>query len=247
MELVLAEPKYLIDSISVISELVNEVTLKVQKDKIEIIAMDPANVAMVAFTLLSSAFSSYKVDKDHDLSINLESFKQVLRRAKQSDTITLSLDEKKNKLGIKLVGDSFRSFQLALINLDEKEQKVPDLTFPVKIATSTTVFDEAIEDMGVIADSLSFTAEAERLVIDTSSHLHSAKVELKADDHTSVELKGSSVFSRYSLEYLKKMIKASKLTKNVKIEFSKDYPLKLTYLVKDRMNMQFILAPRISD
>jgi DNA polymerase III sliding clamp (beta) subunit (PCNA family) len=59
MKLTLAEPKYLKDSISIISELVNEARLKITPDFIEIIAMDPANVAMVVFKLLSSAFVEY--------------------------------------------------------------------------------------------------------------------------------------------------------------------------------------------
>ncbi|MEK6922817.1 MAG: proliferating cell nuclear antigen (pcna) [Nanoarchaeota archaeon] len=247
MKLSLAEPKYLTESIAVISELVNEVTIKVDKNKIEIIAMDPANVSMVAFTLLSSAFTEYSVDKPTSLSVNLESLRQVLRRAKGADTVVMSLDEKKNKLQIKMIGGSTKSFNLALLKMDEKEQKMPDLTFPVRIVTSTDIFDDAIEDMGVIADSLSLTAESDKLVIDSESNLHSAKVEIPGDETTAIELKGSVVASRYSLEYLKKMIKASKLTDKVKIEFSKDYPLRLNYMVKDKMSLSFILAPRVSD
>ena len=124
MKLTLAEPKYFTESISIISELVNEVTLKVEKDKIEIIALDPANVAMIAFTLLSSTFAEYNIEKAVKLSVNLESLKQVLKRAKGSDIISLSLDEKKNKLQINIVGESARRFNLALINLDEKEQNL---------------------------------------------------------------------------------------------------------------------------
>jgi len=247
MKLTLAEPKYFTESVSIISELVNEVTLKIDKDKIEIIALDPANVAMIAFTLLSSAFSEYNVEKSLKLSVNLESLRQVLKRARGSDTISLSLDEKKNKLQISIVGETMRRFNLALINLDEKEPKFPDLTFPVKIYTSTSIFDESIEDIGIIADSLTLTAEPEKLVVESESNLHSAKVELPSDGNTAIELKGSAVTAKYSLEYLKKMIKASKLTNKVKIEFSNDYPLKLDYLVKDRMNLSFILAPRIAD
>ncbi len=247
MKLVLAEPKYLTDSISIISELVNEVTLKIQKNKIDLIAMDPANVAMSLFTLLSSAFSEYSVDGTKEISINLEQLKQVLKRAKPSDTISLSLDEKKNKLKIQIVGTSTRTFDLSLLNLDEKEPKVPDLTFPVKITIATSSFDEAIEDMGIISDALSLTAEKERFIIDSSSNLHAARVELQADEETSIENTLSLVTSKYSLEYLKKMIKASKLTNTVKIQFDKDYPLRLDYLVKDKMSLSFILAPRISD
>ncbi|MBS3133118.1 hypothetical protein J4470_03240, partial [Candidatus Woesearchaeota archaeon] len=55
MRLTLAEPKYLKDSISIISELVSETRIKVSSGGIELIAMDPANVAMVVFKLFPSA------------------------------------------------------------------------------------------------------------------------------------------------------------------------------------------------
>ena len=51
MKLTLTEPRYLRDSILIISELVNEVNLKFTKDKVELIAVDPATVAMVFFRL----------------------------------------------------------------------------------------------------------------------------------------------------------------------------------------------------
>ncbi len=100
MKLVLAEPIFLKESISIISELVNEVRFKVDKEKIELIAMDPANVAMIDFKLLSSAFIEYTIEKPTEFAINLGNLKQVLRRVKQTDTLTLELDTKKNKLKI---------------------------------------------------------------------------------------------------------------------------------------------------
>ena len=57
MKLTLNENKYLKEPILVISELVNEATFKIDKDKIELVAMDPGNVAMVIFKLLSTAFT----------------------------------------------------------------------------------------------------------------------------------------------------------------------------------------------
>jgi len=50
MKLTLAEPKYLKESIAIISDLVNEAKFKVNKEAIELVAMDPANVAMVIHT-----------------------------------------------------------------------------------------------------------------------------------------------------------------------------------------------------
>ena len=85
MKLTLAEPSYLKESVSIISELVNEARFKVTPEGIELVAMDPANVAMVIFKLLSSAFTEYTVDKELEIAINMNNFKQILRRAKPND------------------------------------------------------------------------------------------------------------------------------------------------------------------
>ena len=69
MRLTIAEPRLLKESINIISELVNEVTFKVDTNKIEIVAMDPANVAMVIFKLLSSSFIEYQVEKPVAIAI----------------------------------------------------------------------------------------------------------------------------------------------------------------------------------
>jgi len=92
MRLTLAEPKYLADSVSIISDLVNEARFKVNKEAIELVAMDPANVAMVIFKLLSSSFTEFDVKKDVEIAINLSNFKQIMRRAKPNDMLTLELD-----------------------------------------------------------------------------------------------------------------------------------------------------------
>jgi len=57
------------------------------------IAMDPANVAMVIFRLLSSSFVEYTVKEETVISINLNNLKQVLRRIKGSDNLTLEVAE----------------------------------------------------------------------------------------------------------------------------------------------------------
>ena len=76
MKLTLAEPQYLVEPISIISELVTEVKLKLEKDKLEIVAMDPANVAMIIFTLLRFKICKYKV---------INRGKKVIRRLKSNE------------------------------------------------------------------------------------------------------------------------------------------------------------------
>ena len=244
MRLTLTEPRYLKDSILIISELVNEVNLRFYKDRMELVAMDPANVAMVLFKLLSSAFSEYSVKDEKVIGVNLINFTQILKRVKPTDILTLELDETKNRLHVTLKGISTKKFELGLLDIEEREQKIPNLKFNAKIDTNTLLFNDAIEDMDVIADSLTFNAMNDKFVIQSEGNISSGKVEIGTDDETSIMLGSGAVNSKYSVEYLKKIIKGSKLANTVVLEFGQDYPLRAEYKVIDKLVLQFVLAPR---
>lgn len=247
MKLTLAEPKYLKESISIISDLVNEARFKINKDAIELVAMDPANVAMVIFRLLSSCFTEYDVKKDVEIGINLSNLKQILRRANPNDMLSLELDSD-NKLKITLKGVSSRTFSLPIIELEEKEQKIPDLKFPVTIKMSPQLFNEAIEDADIVAESVSLVGGPNTFSVHAEGDLSQAKIDIKESDSTKINVEGQdTIKAKYSIEYLKKMINTSKLADDLTIQFNKDYPLKLEYKTVDKVMLSFILAPRVEN
>ncbi len=228
----------------IISELVNEVNIRFYKDRIEIIAMDPANVAMVIFKLLSSAFSEYNVTDGKVVGINLLNLTQILKRAKPTDILSLEIDEQKNRLIVTLRGNSSKKFELGLLDIEEREQKVPNLKFNAKVETNSLMFNDAIEDMDVISDSLTFQGLNDKFMISSEGNVSSGNVEVGSGEETSIILNDGPVSARYSTEYLKKIMKGSKLTNTVAVEFGQDYPLRVEYKVIDRLALQFVLAPR---
>jgi proliferating cell nuclear antigen len=247
MKLVLADPTYLKDSISVISDLVNEARFRISKNGVEMIAMDPANVAMVVYKLLSSAFTEYEVPKDLEIAINLANLKQVLRRAKANDILTLQVADD-NKLHITLKSNTMRTFSLPIIDIEEKEQRVPNLQFPVTVTTSSNVLNEAIEDADIVAESVSFAAEPQKFSVSAEGDLSKAHVEIANGNETKIVSESpAKVKAKYSIEYLKKMIQAGKLSDTVTVCFNQDYPLRLEYKVVDKVLLSFILAPRVEN
>lgn len=246
MKLVLSEPKYLKESIAIISELVNEARFKITSQAIELVAMDPANVAMVIFKLLSSSFVEYKIEQDTEFAINLSNFKQILKRAGSNDTVTLELDG--NKLKTTLKSRSVRTFSLPIIELEEKEQRIPDLSFPVEIRTQSSILTNAIEDVDIIADSVSFITEKNVFRIDAKGDLSEASVEISGNDDTIIKTDMNvKIKAKYSIDYLKKMISGSKIADEVVIKFNKDYPLRIDYATVDKIMLSFILAPRVEN
>ncbi|HLC20262.1 MAG TPA: proliferating cell nuclear antigen (pcna) [Candidatus Nanoarchaeia archaeon] len=245
MKLTLAEPKYLKDSVSIISDLVTEAKFIIKKDGLELIAMDPANVAMVIFRLLSTCFTEYDVKQTVEIPINLTQFKQVLRRANSNDMVTLEYEDA--KLKIQFQSDTVRTFSLPAIELDEKEQRVPELNFPVSIETSSSVLSEAVGDVEIVAESVTFQSDKLKFIVAAEGDLSKARIEIPTNDVTKITSKNDSVRAKYSVEYLKKMIEGSKISDKVTIQFSNDYPLRLDYKQMDKVSLSFILAPRVEN
>ena len=247
MRMQLADSTVLKDSISVVSELVTEGRFKFTRDSVELIAMDPANVAMVIFKLLASCFTEYDVPKEQEIGLNLANLKQILRRSKADDILALEVTAD-NKLQIQMRSNTTRTFSLPLINLDEKEQRIPTLTFPVTVTLPAHALNDAIEDVGIIAESVNFKVDQDKLIISAEGDLSKASIEIKSDDETIIKTDTKAeVKAKYSIEYLKKMMQAAKLADVVSIAFSQDYPLRLDYKVIDKLLLSFILAPRVEN
>lgn len=245
MKLTLAEPKYLKDSLTIISEIVTEATLQLNDDALELIAMDPANVAMVSFRLPAPTFVTYEKEGIEKFTVNLNNLKQVLRRIKGKDTLTLEDDE--NKLKVTLQSVSKRTFYLPLIETEDKEQRVPDLSFAVNVNTTASTLNDAVDDVDVVGESVSFAATENIFTIASKGDLSKAQVDIPADNTTTLSCTDEDAKSKYSIEYLKKMMQGSKLADTVAIKFSKDYPLRLEYIVPDKVELAFVLAPRVDN
>jgi len=234
----LDDPKILSEIIGIISELVTEVRIKINDRGLSIIAIDPANVALVSFRFPSSAFSAFEVGKEEILGISLDGLKNVLRRCGAGSSLILQTED--NTLKIEIHEKIKRVFNLALINIEAEEKTMPSLEFSCKVEMPSLDFFEAIEDCLIVADSCCFSVQEGKFVIEAKG-LHSTKSEFSSDE---VKIEGEKGKAKYSLEYLQKFIKACKLTEKLKINFSDDYPLKLEFS-SNHFELAFVLAPRV--
>ena len=244
-KITLAEPKLLKESIVIASDLLQEVNLKVKPDSIELVAMDPANVAMVVLRLFNSVFTEYNVEHEMTLGLNLSNLKQILKRAGASDILTLEFEE--NMLKLRLLGNTDRTFKMPIIDLEEKEQKIPELKFPIKITTNSAILSEAIEDVSIVSEAATFTTDNNVFVISGTGEISDANIEIPADENTRITATNNKISSKYSVEYLKKMVTGSKMSDTVTLQFSKDYPLRIDYKEQDKYELSFILAPRVEN
>lgn len=240
----LAEPSYLKDSMTIVKTLVNEARLVFKKDKISIVAMDPANVMMVLWELLSSCCIEYKVPKDFAFALNISNFSQVLNKSKPTDIIVLEYLDKEN-IKVSLKGKYKRSYTLPIIDFEEGDYKIPDLKFNAEVTMPSKLFEQQINESSAVAESVNFIAK-DKFMVESKGDLSRYDSETLVDSDIIIKVENESK-SKYSIEYLNRAIKTKKLVDTVKVRFSNDYPLRLDYNLLDKLSLSFILAPRVEN
>ncbi len=233
----LENPVILTKAVEIISDLVMEVRLKVNEFGLSVVAMDPANVSMVAFKLPKSSFTQFEAESE-TLGVNLDDLKKILKRGGAKST--LIFEKKDNKLEIQIEDRIRRKFSLGLIEIDSEDKSIPSLEFSSVVKLQSVDFVDSVEDCKIVADACSFIVEDGKFVIEAKG-INSARAEFSGDE---AEIKAEDCKARYSLEYLQKFLKAAKLTDKVVLNFANDHPLRLDVKPKG-MEMSFILAPRV--
>ncbi len=243
----LSDTDLLLNSVPIIAEIIDEGVFKVNQNGLSLLSPDRTMVAVVDFQLLSSAFEEFKVESDAELGLNLANLVAVLKRVKSGDKLTLQLGEK-NRLEIIMEGNGKRRFEIPLLDIKTEKPPVEQLNFPGKIELETGILENGIADADVVSDSVVLEAGPESFKMWAKGDVSSAELELKKGDNGLLNITAqSSVKARYPLEYLKKMVKAAKLSKQAIIEFGTDYPMRIEFKAIDKVILKFVLAPRISE
>lgn len=143
-------------------------------------------------------------------------------------------------------GTSKRSFSVPLIDEVVKEQKVPDLSFKCEVQIEAGVIKDAVRDAAMVSDAVSMMAKSDSFSMFAKADSSDAKMELTKDSPSLISIScDGDCRAKYSVDYLEKMIKAAKVADTLVLKFAPDYPLRMDYKALDKLQLTFILAPRV--
>ena len=154
----------------------------------------------------------------------------------------LELSNKGKTLRVGFIAeDAERYYELNNVELMERNQRIPDLKMQACVHLQSNLFAQLIEDVDAVGESVSLLAEYNSVTISGESEYNNYHSTLTPNLDVP-----SPQRAKYSIEYLKKIIEASNISRNAFIEWSKDYPLRITYQNPVAgISLVFILAPRI--
>jgi proliferating cell nuclear antigen len=235
MRIKLENSSTLSKAIDLISELVTEVKIRLNEYGLSITAIDPANVAMVGLRIPKKAFSEFDSGSE-TLGVNLDNLKRILKRSSGP----LTLEKRENLLYIQMEDRIKRNFILSLMEIESEDKDMPNLEFSARVELQSGDLIDSVEDCAVVADACSFIIKEEKFIIEAKG-LNSTRTEFSSDE---AKINAEACKSRYSLEYLQKFIKASKLADKTVLNFADDHPLRMDVRTEN-VEISYILAPRV--
>ena len=236
------------DSIETISDIIDEGIFEVSDDGISLVATDRAMVAVVDFEMKKDAFEEFNLEGETKIGLNMPNLVSICKRIKPEDKLILKLDNKDNKLNLIFKGLSERRFSVPIIDVSEDDVPPTDeLDFPLSVEILSNVLKEGISDAEVVADSVKFRADKDFFGMRAEGDMSDTELKLINGETENLKITGKEhVESRFPIDYLKRMIKASKIAPRTTINLGNDYPLKLEFGT-DKVKMNFVLAPRVEE
>lgn len=250
--------------ISSVSAVLSAANLKVEEKKVTISGMDESRIAMTSLNTPNSFFQQYEFtpsEEEHTVGINVQKLKSVMRRASSDDGVTLSIDDDAgNKLKVKFfrgVPEESQFERVFTIPLPEKTEEInPEgLSYSVTLEFAPpSDLSAIVSDAAVFAEDLRIeTTQEEREIKFIAESGIGSEYEYVAnlDEEEAIinyKLDSSveSVASIYSLEFLEDFSKADRVSEMVRLEYSEENPLRLTYNVSGGCTLTFLLAPRVA-
>ena len=243
---VLSDVDLLKGTIPIIAEIVDEGVFRVDQNGISLLSPDRAMVAVVNLKILSTAFDEYNATGEDYMGLNLANFSAVLKRLGTGDKLIMELTEGDNKLKLIIKGNGVRTFEIPILDIKTEKPPIDKLNFTGKMEVEASLIEQGISDAEIIGDSVFFEADGEAFRMYARGDVSSAQMEVRKSDKGVLDLKAEgSVKSQYPLEYLRKMIKAGKISQQMTLEFGTDYPVRMGFKSVDKMEISFVLAPRV--
>jgi proliferating cell nuclear antigen PCNA len=246
----------LFQHIKLFTEYIN---LSFEPGRMFVQAMDTSRVSIFEIHLPASWFDSYQSGATEDattvIGINASLLFKVLNARDKSQKILFHQDEEEcDKLSIDLTSETSDKFdlhfQIPLIDIDMEYMSIPEIDYNAEFALPSTHFSNLINQLKLFGDCLDIKCCEESIQLSAkSTESGKMSVDIAIDELNSFSInEGDTLDLSFGLSHLYSVCLYSKLSKEIEIYLSENYPIKLVYgLGEENAKFVFYLAPKMRD
>jgi proliferating cell nuclear antigen PCNA len=238
----------------------NSVKLDFSPEKLYIQGMDKSHVCLFHIQINSEWFTSYEYSSSQESQIvmlDTTSLHTILSRAQENNTLVIFYgDNNDDQMDIELISNSSNSsnskgeynryFQIPLIDIEQVVLNIPTIDYDAEFSMSSKQLHDLTGQLILFGDVLNIVCNEEGIDLNSSGEHGKMKVTIPMDDlHEFSISEGEQIDLSFSLIYIHKMCLTTKLSKEVEIGISTDYPIRIKYDLGKDSYVIFFVAPKI--
>lgn len=142
-----------------------------------------------------------------------------------------------------------KHFELPLMDIEYELMAIPPSDSEAEFTIPSGIFSSLMNQLSLFGDTLEIDCSEEKIMLHSVSvDQGKMAVEMKIDDLIEYAInEGEEMHISFSLSMLHKICMYNKLSKDVNISLTTNFPMKIIYDLGGGANMVFFLAPKLDD
>ena len=237
-----------------LKDIILEGNMTFQKDGIRIINMDKSHTVLVHMHLNAENFEYYNCKKDKIIvGVNMLHLFKIINAIDNDETLSIYIEDKDYNDGIveyltiKFENKNIKQckiYKLKLIEPEQEELTVPNVTFSTIINMPSSDFQKIIRDMNNISEKLEIKSVDNQLIFKCDGPFANAElIRAESDGMGFIQKNSSIIQGEFSLKNLNYFIKCTNLCNQIELYLANDIPLIVKYNVASLGAIKLGLSP----
>lgn len=244
-----------------LKDILIETNITFQKDGMRIVNMDKSHTIIAHLHLKAENFEEYFCAYDKIvIGVNMFQLFKLIQLIDNNDTLTIYIDKDNYDSGVvRYLGLKFengnikqcKNMMLRLIEPDQEELELPDVTFPSIINMPSNDFQKIIRDLSPLSDKLEIKCVGNELIFNLNGPFAQVEIQRSESDGNMEYLQKQDntniIQGKFSLKYLAYFIKCTNLCNSIEIMLGNDLPLVVKYDVASLGEIKLCLVQTPDD
>jgi len=242
----------------------SNVHLIFNKDQLFIQGMDTSHVTYCNIVLTRTWFDTYDFEEgssDVILCFDCNILNTVLSYAVKQRSLGVYIEHditNTASLDVQLLDtektekktDFNRYFEIPLYESELELLALPDIEYDADFTINTEKFSELLSELFVFGTTLNILCSESMIELNANGEMGKIKTHIPIDDLAEFSIsEGEELDLSFSLNYINKLCLSTKLSTELSISISKEYPLKMNYALSDDNSSRatFHIAAKVKD
>jgi len=224
-------------------------------DHIYIQGMDKSHICLFDIKIFSPWFSIYEVDTQDipTICICSQFFYNIISMTQEKHDLNIHYSGNVDAILIDLLckqdsGEYNKYFKLPLTDFEPEVLNIPDVEYDAEFSMSSKKIYDICSQLLIFGSIMNVKCNEDKINLISKGVDGEMIVNIPIDDLNEFSIsEGEEIDISYSLNYIHKMCLNAKLSSEITLSISKDYPLRIKYDLGEESFVMFYMAPRIDE